>query len=213
MDDLTESLFWAMLDQESQAVLENNSTISTYSRGLSFLRYPSDPLLVLDGIICLTTFERTNMILVPGDMVLSPDFRPQISYTPAMTDADLSSLYSNQRWQCISEVKIAIFNPDAVSGLLESNQSFTRAVLNCQLNLLGQMSFLQANLYHYSAYHAVRYIMRLCQIYGIGNLTHAQIAMLCSRNRSTVTQAIHEICLAEPDFFGSIDESSEMDRP
>ena len=55
------------------------------------------------------------------------------------------------------------------------------------------------------SYTAVRFILQLARYYNIKRLTHAQIALLTGRNRTTVTKVMGEIMLAEPELVEGLE--------
>lgn len=194
--------FWATLDDEARRRLVEGADEVSYAEGTVFRGNFRHPVLLLSGILYVTIGERPNTVIIPGDLTLTPHFRPATAIDFPLSEAELRHSFDVQRWHCVTPVSLLSVPTELVEELLGSSLSFARATLNSQLDIQGHMAYFQDNLYHYSAYEAVRYILKLGRSCGLRDLTHAQIAFLSGRNRTTVTKTMHEIALAEPELLG-----------
>lgn len=108
------------------------------------------------------------------------------------------------RYRCITRAVFSTLTNKAVEALLEDRE-FLRTVFDNQLAQSDLITNYQRALYHNTAYTAVRFILQLARYYNIKRLTHAQIALLTGRNRTTVTKVMGEIMLAEPELVEGLE--------
>lgn len=201
MDNCMNNSFCRTLKPETRERLCARCMISTLAEGTSLKGKFKHPMILLDGLLSVRFFDRPNTILVPGDMTLTPDFTPPAAADIVLTEAEWADYYAGQSHHCVTPITLAYLPTDLVKELLETSVDFTRAVLDRYLFIQTQFSLYQAYLYHYNAYEAVRYVLRLTRAHGVTGLTHAQIDYLSGRNRTTVTKILHEIALAEPELL------------
>jgi CRP-like cAMP-binding protein len=173
---------------------------TSFAAGFAFPIDFNHPWLLIEGFVCVRLNDRPSTFITPGDVVLTPRFRPSMPNILALSDDDMMEYYRSTNFECLSLVLAATFSTKIFLELFD-DPTFVKAVLDCTLISQAQQSLYQARLYHGSAYDAVRYILKLARAYGVGTLTHAQIARLSGRNRTTVTKALHEVALAEPELI------------
>jgi hypothetical protein len=207
MDDCRENHFCKSLSHDLRERLCKHCIKTTYAKNSVLKVDMNHPWLLLEGIVCATVSKRPMTIITPGDMLLTPRFRPAMPGILAMDDNDFELYYSNTRYECVTPILAATYSTKIMYDLLEDAR-FARMVLDSTLNIQMQVLAYQSFLYHNSAYEAVRYILKLARAYHIQGLTHAQIAHLSGRNRTTVTKVIHELALGEPDLIA--EESQEQ---
>lgn len=142
--------------------------------------------------------------MAPGSLLLTPYFTPQKA-TPWLRSAqEVGEEIRQVRYRCITRVVFSTLTNKAVEALLEDRE-FLRTVFDNQLAQSDLITNYQRALYHNTAYTAVRFILQLARYYNIKRLTHAQIALLTGRNRTTVTKVMGEIMLAEPELVEGLE--------
>lgn len=105
----------------------------------------------------------------------------------------------------------AVFNKEYVNGLF-SFPEFSRTMYENLREFIGHAMYFQTRVNGQSAYGAVKQVLKFARTYHVGELTHAQIAYLARRGRSTVTQAMHEIALAGPEVLEESRQDSGSSR-
>lgn len=208
MSDCSENLFCGRLPRDLCDRLCKHCIKTTYAEGTALRIDMNHPWLLLEGMVYATIRNKPMTIITPGDFILTPRFRPETPGILALSDSEVNDYYSNTRYVCLTPTLIATYSTKIIFALLEDVR-FARAVLDSINNEQAQMAYYQSSLYHGSAYEAVRYILKLARAYHIEGLTHAQLALLSGRNRTTVTQKYHEIALAEPELIA---EESQRKR-
>ena len=180
--------------------LKNDCQISVYPEGATLRGAVSRPLLVLDGILCARMNESPQVLLVSGNLILPQVFFPETVVITALSEEERNQSMRSQRYTCIGKTCVATFSFELFDELL-NEPVFARNVLTNNLNLMEQMGVYQRFLYHSTAKDAVEYILKLSHALKIDHLTHSQIAFMTGRNRTTVTKAMHEIALSNPQLF------------
>ena len=103
---------------------------------------------------------------------------------------------------CALDTSIAFFDMPTVRELYATNAEFSGFVFQNTYNYcLKEKGPMMRDVCQGSVYTAVRYILGFCKEKGLPQLTHEQIAFLCSRSRPAVTKAISDIIKTEKDLF------------
>lgn len=180
--------------------LKNDCQISVYPEGTTLRGVVSQPLLVLDGMLCARMNKSPQVLLVSGNLILPQVFFPDTAVITALSKEERSQSMRSQRYTSIGKTCVATFSFELFDELL-NEPVFSRNILTNNLNLMEQMGVYQRFLYHSTAKDAVEYILKLSHALKIDHLTHSQIAFMTGRNRTTVTKAMHEIALSNPKLF------------
>lgn len=162
------------------------------------------PLVIIDGIILASAAGKPTSMMMSGNFLLTPYFRPKTSASFVLNDQEMSKSYANVRYNCFTNVLAGCFTNEVVEKLL-AEYDFLYAIWE---NTQYQSYFLnlyQNSLYHGSAYDAMSFALRCAAEGGVKRITHEQLALLTGRNRSTVTKAMHEIALAEPELLAGFE--------
>lgn len=164
-------------------------------------RHPyQQAMLVVEGLVVTRNGGKSSAAFVPGTFSLTPKLGPTPLDPAGLSKGELELLDSDYEWRCYGPTSIAYF-PDGLIEELLDTQPFCRMALNSHLQIQFVSSTMEMKLHHGSAYDAVRYVLRLLKANGVIGLTHEQIAEISGRSRVTVTRAIHEIALAEPELI------------
>lgn len=152
--------------------------------------------ILLDGFMIFGDIDAGEKLSVSGlaasGNVLSPG--PLINVWNMPT--------SNRDILCMSDCIVAILDFNTVQELFEKDITFVKAVYDNILEhcCAEKHRFLQ-NVGGRDSQAAVRYVIDWCQRNRIPTPTHEQIALMCNRSRSTVTETIHTLLIQEPDLF------------
>lgn len=108
---------------------------------------------------------------------------------------------------CVTEVTAAIFDMDVVRHLYQTNIEFVHKVFdNVFIYCLLEKTVMMRDIGRGDVYSAVRYMVKFCRDRKLPQLTHEQIALLCSRSRPTVTSTLHQLLKNEPELFQPLEE-------
>lgn len=102
---------------------------------------------------------------------------------------------------CVTKVTTATFDDGVLEDAL-NDKAFADNLMRYLFRLYwyGKEEFIRA-IFDRDVNNAVRYVIRYCTDHGIYGLTHEQIALICNRARPTVTNALRELTLKEPQLF------------
>lgn len=195
-----ENAFCASLSNDVRSRLCKHCIKTSFAAGTAEGIDENHPALLLSGILCAEVDDKPISVVVPNDFILTPRFRPEGASLPAIDDEAYQTYLSDTSYVCLTDTKMAMFSTRIVKELFET-VSFMQALFASTINQLMQMSYFLHELYHGSAYDAVRYALKIARAYDVPKLTHAQIAHMTGRNRTTVTQVMHQIALSEPDLL------------
>ena len=103
---------------------------------------------------------------------------------------------------CITDCTFGVWDMETVRRLFSSDIDFVRLVFeNIYIFCLKEKTIMMREIGSGSVSDAVRYIVKFCRDHGIPQLTHEQLALLCSRSRPSVTNALHQLIRSEPEIF------------
>lgn len=154
--------------------------------------------LVLDGL-CLTQHHRTNFLYRPGDFVITPHADQSRATSIASVSFDERTSFSTQLY-FLTGATLAYFDKSVIDEMLKDPDFLAASYQNLQ-DLYAHIVAYLIGIGASSAYDAVKFILQYCAHNDIGHLTHEQIAKATGHSRTTVTAAMHEIALAEPELL------------
>lgn len=154
--------------------------------------------LVLDGL-CITQHRRVNFMYRPGDFVVTPHADQSRATSIASVSFDEHTSFSTQL-HFVTSTSLAFFDKSFIDEMLNSPDFLAASYQNLQ-DLYAHIVAYLIGVGASSAYDAVKFILQYCAHNNIGHLTHEQIAQATGRSRTTVTAAMHEIALAEPELL------------
>lgn len=157
-------------------------------------------MIVLEGIILSTLNYKPIVMVMPGNLLLTPHFQPDSMVTCVLNDEERKQNFAQTRYDCFTSVVVGTFSNKAIDELLKDYRFLHAVWENTQYQGFF-MHIYQSKLFHGDAYGAVKFVLRCAREHGGMKLTHEQIAELAGRNRTTVTKAMHEIALAEPELL------------
>ncbi len=192
--------FCGSLSPNFQIQLCKHCVKTTFAARTSVRANLENILLPLKGLCCVENKGSIISILKHGNFFIFPTYSndPYREFRPLVTDDyDLGEIITSSKIVAVTDAICAVFNSDVIMKLL-TNQEFSMAMQRNTFGLLQQLVIFNIEVYRTDAYHAVRFILCYAKSQGLGRLTHAQIAYLTGLGRSTVTQAMHELAIAEP---------------
>ncbi|MDR1184868.1 MAG: hypothetical protein LBK67_08735 [Coriobacteriales bacterium] len=202
MDHCFENAFCRKLNKETRSQLCKHCFMSTFAAGSRVpLTFQSD-FLVLEGLCLIRQGENVAFVIRPGDFVIPPRFNPDFPESVATLGDEFKKTMSDSNLLFLTDTTCANFTREHIDEML-NDIDFVKALFDNLSDFCNHSIFYQVLVFHYSAYDAVRYVLNFSKAYNLGDLTHAQIATLTGRNRSTVTQMLHEIALQEPGLLES----------
>ena len=112
--------------------------------------------------------------------------------------------YLNESILCMTDCRVAVFDPEYTKELFETDLEFVKAVFRQSMCACshGTLPMLR-EVGNGDAYAAVRHVCAFCVHHGVPIPTHEQIAMICNRSRPTVTKIMHDLVQREPELFDS----------
>lgn len=166
--------------------------------------------LVVDGLCVLEFMGDIDMVIRPGDFATPPSLDPASPehMTAFEYGDDTDAIARVTKLHAVKESTCAVFGKEYINGLF-SFPEFSRAMYENLREFSGHAMYFQTRVNGQSAYGAVKQVLKFARTYHLGELTHAQIAYLAGRGRSTVTQAMHEIALAEPEVLEGLGQPSD----
>ena len=204
MDDCSQNALCVSLPPEVRRRLCENCIKASYAQDTIMPIDTNHPIVIVEGIVLAVSSDKPLLLMAPGSLLLTPYFTPQKA-TPWLRSAqEVGEEIRQVRYRCITRAVFSTLTNKAVEALLEDRE-FLRTVFDNQLAQSDLITNYQRALYHHTAYTAVRFILQLARYYNIKRLTHAQIALLTGRNRTTVTKVMGEIMLAEPELVEGLE--------
>lgn len=200
MDSCKSNAFCSSLPIVDRDKLCKHCIKTSLAAGTSVKLDPNHPYIVVEGLILVTGDNKPTTIIVPGDLTLTPRFRPQQNGILAITDEDYRDYLHSIRLAAMSNIVLAMFSTRIINDMLET-APFARAALDSMLNQTAQISYYQRELHNGTAYDSVRYVLKVARAYNVKKLTHEKIGLMAGRSRTTVTQIMHEIALADPELL------------
>ena len=174
----------------------------TLAAGSSISAVRGDAFLALSGICAHEGWENLLFVARPGDLVFPPS--PEGGNPNKLLVPDFIGIHpapkEESRHIAVTDVRLVMFREKAIHELC-NNADFAMALYYNFYEFVQHMLLYDVFVNKGDAYGAVRYVVALAKRCGVQDLTHAQISYLTGRARSTVTQALHELALAEPDIF------------
>jgi hypothetical protein len=160
------------------------------------------PWIVLEGLLYSVLGGKPFGLCVPGDFMLTPRFQPA-QPDLILDEKDVSGIETGAHYICLTKLLVATFSYRSIAELMEDSR-FCREVLDSVNMSSTRNTFYLRQIYAEGAYESVRFALKIAQSCHIRGLTHAQIAKLVGRNRSTVTSVISQIAIAEPELVQGI---------
>ena len=192
--------FCSSLAPATRAQLCAHCSIRKYAQGqhLAEPYFAHITMLTLDGMIAKLELDPTTQkptvsgIGTCGTLFSTGDLFP---LPEAFSDVPRDTL-------CVTDVTAALLDMDFVRHLYQTDLEFTHRLFeNIYVFCLREKTFMMRDIGRGDVYAAVRYIVKFCHDRGIPQLTHEQIALLCSRSRPTVTEMLHQLLQQEPELF------------
>jgi hypothetical protein len=168
--------------------------------------------LVVDGLCALEVTNVFSMIVRPGDFAVTPNSDPNSLGRLAAIDYGYRArdIFRRTKIHAVKASTCAVFRKEPLKRMFE-NLEFLHAMYENLRNCSGHALCFHTQVYERPAYDAVAHVLRFERAYVIGNLTHAQIAYLTGKSRSTVTEVMHQIALAEPELLeNACDEGHDL---
>ncbi len=201
MNHCSENEFCRNLSPEMRSELCKCCVKTTMAANSSADMNFNEDYLVLDGLCCLESEQRIVYVFRPGNFVITPnsDTSSPIHLYSFEHCNDPSEAFITSRFTVVKDLTLAVFEKERIQQLF-SYPEFASAMYTALFKILEQETYYCIGVYRSDAYHAVKYILQFARANNLGSLTHAQIAYLADLGRSTVTRALHEIALSEPEL-------------
>ncbi|MDO4548415.1 MAG: hypothetical protein Q4D04_09975 [Clostridia bacterium] len=198
--DFLSNPFCAGLPDELRAMLCPVCHIKRYAQGqyCSQEYWKNTFALLLDGLMIMGDVDpATGRILTNG--IAS---RGTLISDGGLITGALAQAIEDRSVLCLLDCSVATFSSVEIGRIFKSNMEFAVHVFeNCMQNCSVEKSDMMREVGSKDAYAGVRYVIRYCRRHNIPQLTHAQIAMICNRSRTTVTEIMHKLIRAEPELF------------
>lgn len=190
--------FCSKLTQQQRAALcDGHCHLRTYGKDqrMSYRYWENAVAVLLDGMMVFGEFDpkgkySTIQMGGPGEMI-SPG---------ELVDVWHES-YSDCEALCVLPCTMAVLDADVARRLFDTDIDFAKLVYHTMYTSAMESYQAVKSIGSRSAAEAVRYILTWCKRNGIPEPTHEVIAMLCNRSRPTVTVAIHELLMSNPELF------------
>jgi hypothetical protein len=198
----SENGFCARLSTSTRDALCARCAKATLAGGTHVsVNFHSDFLLI-EGLCVLEMDRDIDMVIRPGDFAMPPSFDPNSPERASAMDygEDVGPIARETHLMAIKDSTYASFDKKAVRELFDIPE-FALAMYENLRSFSGHAMYYHVAVFGQPAYDAVRHVLKFAKTYQLGPLTHAQIALLTKRGRSTVTEAMHEIALAEPELL------------
>lgn len=187
-----------MLDSETRAMLCAHCTKATYAANSKVETNFDRMFLVLEGICLITQNGNVAFFMRAGDFAIPPDLGNFTDGFPTPLEGEWRTSMQHSHYQYPTATTCATFEKDFIMSMLDKPQ-FLRALFGNFVEVSYQSTFYQLFVFHTSAVESVKYALQFSEQNGLKNPTHAQLALLTGRNRTTVTHAMHEIALEQGD--------------
>lgn len=194
-----ENAFCKALPEEVRLQLCKHCIKTSFAEHTELQIDVNHPWLVLDGLIVSKANDKPNAIMNAGFFMLTPRFAPEGYADVLPSRIDISYSLKTFRYTCFTPVVVATFSVRAIDELMNDIRFLRVLFDNIQIQM-NAMQMYQVFLYQKQAYDSVAYVLKLAKVHGVSGLTHEKIAELTGRSRTTVTQVMHEIALAEPEL-------------
>jgi hypothetical protein len=174
--------------------------LTTHASGSKIAMNFNNAFLVTEGLCVIRRADFLVMVVRPGDLIMPPrvaDDSP-VNFHSLFEEPD--DVAAETSIDFITDTTCAVFRQKSIERLLEHSDSMDllKTMFDNLRDLASHITVYRLSLSHPS-YEAVLYALGFCKAYGFDNLTHAQLAMLTNRNRSTVTEVMHRIASREPE--------------
>lgn len=188
------------LPQSTRETLCAHCSVRKYAQGqhLSEGYFAHMFVLVLDGLMAKMEIDSETRRLTAsgigtsgricsiGDLFAIPD---------KFTSVERTTI-------CITDCTFAVWDMATVRALFDADIRFAQLIFeNTYVFCLKEKTLMMRDIGSGNVYSAVRYVIKRCHDEGIPQLTHEQLALLCSRSRPAVTNALHELIRREPEIF------------
>ncbi len=202
-DSCSSNHFCASLPSSLRAKLCKLCIKCTFAQKTAITDSLDKVFLPLEGICCFEGGDSIFVVLERGDFIPFPSLNPESDrhlYTN-MFDPDIYARHLRSvRVVALTNATCAVFDYESVMELMDDPE-FGRAYSANLYQIVQKVAAFNTLVYQSDAYSAVRFAMQFAKAQHAKNLTHAQIAYLTGLGRSTVTQAMHELTVAEPELF------------